>query len=73
MNDVEVHEVQLCGAGAALVAAGCAQEQRAALVRAAERDQEEPTWTGTWYYIQTVTDAPPTSSVMFIGQLVRAA
>ncbi len=24
--------------------------------------------TGTWYYIQTVTDAPPTNGSMFIGQ-----
>jgi hypothetical protein len=49
-----------------MVVAGCAEER-------APRSFVQPNvikksdLNGTWYYIQTVTDAPPTSSFMFIG------
>jgi hypothetical protein len=46
---------------------GCAQEN-------APRSYVQPNvikksdLQGTWYYLQTVTDAPPTSAIMFTGQ-----
>ncbi|MDB4967757.1 MAG: MoxR-like ATPase [Myxococcales bacterium] len=49
------------------LAMGCAQEN-------APRSYVQPNvikkadLQGTWYYLQTVTDAPPTSAIMFIGQ-----
>lgn len=52
---------------ASTLAFGCAQEN-------APRSFVQPNvlkksdLTGTWYYLQTVTDAPPTSGIMFIGQ-----
>ena len=51
----------------ALAVGGCAQEN-------APRSFVQPNVLkksdidGTWYYMQTVTDAPPTSSIMFVGQ-----
>ena len=51
----------------ALAVGGCAQEN-------APRSFVQPNVLkksdieGTWHYIQTVTDAPPTSSIMFVGQ-----
>jgi len=52
---------------ASALAIGCAQEN-------APRSFVQPNvlkksdLAGTWYYLQTVTDAPPTSGIMFIGQ-----
>lgn len=52
---------------AAGLVAGCAQEN-------APRSFVQPNvikksdLLGTWYYLQTVTDAPPSSSIMFVGQ-----
>ena len=51
----------------AMLVGGCAQEN-------APRSFVQPNVLkksdidGTWYYMQTVTDAPPTSSIMFVGQ-----
>lgn len=51
----------------ALAVGGCAQEN-------APRSFVQPNvlkksdLTGTWYYLQTVTDAPPSSAIMFVGQ-----
>lgn len=52
---------------ASTLALGCAQEN-------APRSFVQPNvikksdLQGTWYYLQTVTDAPPTSAIMFTGQ-----
>src|SRR5207245_9854530 len=52
---------------ASAMAFGCAQEN-------APRSYVQPNvikkadLQGTWYYLQTVTDAPPTSAIMFTGQ-----
>ena len=52
---------------ASALAIGCAQEN-------APRSFVQPNvlkksdLEGTWYYLQTVTDAPPTSGIMFVGQ-----
>lgn len=52
---------------ASTLAIGCAQEN-------APRSFVQPNvikksdLLGTWYYLQTVTDAPPTSSILFLGQ-----
>ena len=49
-----------------VAAAGCTQER-------APRSFVQPNvikkadLAGTWYYLQTVTDSPPTSTAMFIG------
>ncbi|HEY2745825.1 MAG TPA: zinc-dependent metalloprotease [Polyangia bacterium] len=51
----------------ALLVGGCAQEN-------APRSFVQPNVLkksdieGTWYYLQTVTDSPPTNAIMFVGQ-----
>ena len=51
----------------ALAVGGCAQEN-------APRSFVQPNvlkksdLAGTWYYLQTVTDSPPTNAIMFMGQ-----
>src|SRR6476620_8372403 len=50
---------------ATLLASGCAERAPRSFVQPNVIKKSD--LNGTWYYIQTVTDAPPTSSFMFIG------
>src|SRR5581483_3874924 len=48
-----------------LAAAGCQERAPRSFVQ--PNVLKKADLVGSWYYIQTVTDAPPTSSFLFIG------
>jgi hypothetical protein len=53
---------------AALLVVGCADERPPRSFVQPNVIKKSDIATGTWYYIQTVSDAPPTNGSMFIGQ-----